>query len=216
MKSVIVLGVRSGTSVVAGMLTILGVSMGDMLRGPNKYNAKGYFEDDHFLDLVNRIHQARSGSKMLPVVLRDTDVLPKELEEEFKHLVESHSKELWGFKAPAACYLLSLVERYVKDPYYIVCNRDPIEIASSCMRVEEHILPAWFDWYTYAKDFMGTCLRETEGKRRLVVDFDDIMDSPSKVVRGIVDYLGIDASEESVLTAASFVDPSLRHNKNGL
>lgn len=213
MKTVLVLGVRSGTSMVSGMLARLGVFMGDVWLGPNVYNPKGYFEDAHFLSLVNRIHTSISGSKMLPVILKDPSVVSSELHQEFEDEVRRHQRDVWGFKAPSACYLLRFIERYVESPHYIVCYRDPIEIASSSARVLEHTVPKWFPWYEYAKDFMDTCLSETESAKRLVVDYGTVLKDPESRVGDIINFLGISPTEDQTKDAVSFVDPSLRHNE---
>lgn len=218
-KTVIVLGVRSGTSVTSGMLAHMGVFMGDVWLGPNEYNPRGYFEDADFLFLVNRVHTAHSGSKMIPVVVKDPSTIPTGLHEEFQLAVSTHSKDedgnerpVWGFKAPSACYLIRFIEQYVHNPHYVLCRRDPIEIASSSSKVVEHVIPEWFDWYKYARDFMITAAKETEGKKRLMLSFHDTIDNPRETAGKLMEFLDIVPTTKQILSAVSLVDKELRHN----
>ena len=55
-QCVVVLGSpRSGTSMTAGLLDILGVDMGN-LRPSDSLNARGYYEDKDFLNLINSLY----------------------------------------------------------------------------------------------------------------------------------------------------------------
>ena len=62
-KDVIILGMhRSGTSMVSGLLTNLGVDLGEDALGPLISNPRGHFEDGDFLGLNNAILAAAGGT----------------------------------------------------------------------------------------------------------------------------------------------------------
>ena len=55
-KPIIVAGMhRSGTSIVASLLSALGVDIGQRLLPPDKGNPRGYFEDIDFLEFQRRV-----------------------------------------------------------------------------------------------------------------------------------------------------------------
>ena len=60
-QTVVILGMhRSGTSLTAGILHLLGVNMGDRLLPADKFNAQGYFENQIILDLASLAKLATS------------------------------------------------------------------------------------------------------------------------------------------------------------
>ena len=77
-KTIVILGMhRSGTSMLAGILEKLGISMGKSTIEKSINNPFGYFEDYEFLDLNQRILKDASGSWKNPP-LRDHILLTKE------------------------------------------------------------------------------------------------------------------------------------------
>jgi len=64
-KTVVVLGkARSGTSITAGLLNILGVDMGGD-RSPTPFTAHGAYEDLEFNDLNSEILEAAGGDEIM-------------------------------------------------------------------------------------------------------------------------------------------------------
>ena len=136
MKTVVVLGpCRSGSSMLAGVLSCLGVDMGDSVslskwKHLNKY---GCYEDEDFVDLIRRI-VIRAGSHLdwfsFP---SEEDVLGVQpfFDMEIKRLIKSRQKDLWGWKFPWSGAVMHLLHQYLVNPFYIVLRRDSKSVARS-------------------------------------------------------------------------------------
>ena len=137
-KTVIILTVpRSGSSLLAGILHRLGVSMGqssDLTLGKhlNKY---GCYEDQWFQSIsLNILFEAHI---LLDITRRlDMD------EDRMKAVVEKYRSELlrffnhrhpniWGFKDPGLIYHLPYYHSYLENPYHIHLIRNTLDTAES-------------------------------------------------------------------------------------
>lgn len=131
MTCIIVLGTpRSGTSVVAGMLNIMGVHMGDELLPPMVgVNDMGFFEDVEFLEA----HILLMGSHEDPKV----DFQPtRETEARYKRLIAARERDhkLWGVKDPKMCFTLPIFLKYLKDDYRIVLTERSFDTSVDSMQ----------------------------------------------------------------------------------
>lgn len=123
MKTVIVLGTaRSGTSMLAGMLHMIGVDM-NQHSNPRQYgpggNPKGSFEDANFNALTTKLWHNRP----------DAD-LSKEIEHLIK-LRESRGNEIWGWKSALTHYVFERILPYITNPIFAAVFRDPLTNAYS-------------------------------------------------------------------------------------
>ena len=129
-KTFIVLGMhRSATSLVAGGLHNFGVDMGKkLLGGPDSnYNE---LEDMDFLRLNWKILKEAGGSWDNPPSEKKILALKEKFAPEIKKLVENKSG-LWGWKDPRTTLTIKLYLPYLKNPHFICCFRDPLEVAKS-------------------------------------------------------------------------------------
>lgn len=136
MKTVLILGpCRSGTSTLAGILSRLGVQMGDEGRLENwkHLNEHGCYEDEDFVDLVRRVvigtgcHLTWFDFPSKEAVLAQKAAFDGRI----RRLVERKRGEIWGWKFPWTAAVLPLLEPHLEDPRYIVMRRDPRAIAQS-------------------------------------------------------------------------------------
>ena len=132
MKTFVVLGMhRSATSLVAGGLKSMGVHMGEDLLGPAKDNPKGFFENRDFVRLNREILQAAGGMWSRPPSHEAIVATKKQFDERIWRLIKSSDHELWGFKDPRMVLTIDLYLPYIKNPHFITCFRDPMEVARS-------------------------------------------------------------------------------------
>lgn len=123
MKSVIVMGnARSGTSMTAGLLSILGVQMGELPVEKMKdnhvlQNPKGAFENPDFIKLTSEMHRDWSNGMGLLNVKNKYDTRIQEV-------IAKHQKTLWGFKSAAAPPFLSLFLKYMGNPHIVIVLRN--------------------------------------------------------------------------------------------
>ncbi|HUT80356.1 MAG TPA: hypothetical protein VMZ29_04060 [Candidatus Bathyarchaeia archaeon] len=163
MKSVIILTQpRSGSSLLAGILHRLGVTMGpeeDMIMSQHK-NKFGSYEDQAWLKLS---HNILYSAKRLMLYWKRFDESDGKMEKtvnkyenEIVKLIRKSEKELWGFKEAVIIYILPYFHQHFKNPYYIVLHRDSESVANSQKRAGK--LKNWipeikmeFSYFTFWK-----------------------------------------------------------------
>jgi len=128
-KSVIVLGnARSGTSMTAGMLSILGVEMHESKKvGKHpEQNPKGAFENVNFASITGNMH--KDMTKGMP---------PRKIREKYdsrlKDLIEIHERPMWGFKSAVTHHFLPMILPKLKNPHIVVVFRSLLPNAQSWM-----------------------------------------------------------------------------------
>lgn len=219
----IVLGMhRSGTSAITRSLGVLGYSFGDnlMARAPGN-NSRGFFED---LD-VQRLNQAIltklsehwAGLAEVPSAALRSDAVIEERRQTAAMLTRKlDAAGRLAIKDPRFSLTLpawhTAIERVEVDPSMVLAVRNPLEVAFSLR--DRDRLPIEHGVRLWAK-YTSAAIRHTDGMKRLVVAYDDLMaDSIGHIVR-LAAWLGVpEASlDEAALSAFSddFLDKSLRH-----
>lgn len=128
MKSVLVLGnARSGTSMAAGICTILGVRMMEWM--PSDYPYPPYETFEHVG--LNRVFESmeleeKAGSSMHEIA---TVYAPR-----LKSLLDQYAEGVWGFKHTVTHRYLSMVLPLVQNPHLLVVSRDLRANAESWVR----------------------------------------------------------------------------------
>ncbi len=227
MKTIIVvLGMhRSGTSVLAGILSRLGINAGDNCIPGDSSNPRGYFEDKAIQDVNNRL-LAAMGSNWDTLGLNRAAfpdgpdfaaIFPDACELVCACLDKT---DTWFFKDPRTCRLLPFWQKVFRHlnlrDAYLISLRNPVSVAESLKRRNdtprvsaqllwlEHIMPA---------------IQETNGARRVLVDYDAILaDTSGQVGRicrafGLTSSLGLPA--DIPMAVSEFVEKSLRHSHHG-
>lgn len=195
---VVVLGMhRSGTSVMARALQSLGVELGDnLIPGIKGDNDKGFWEDadinqfnDTLLDTLSSAWSRLSAVKANK--LRHEMTLEKETA---TALLEKKltSNKLFGFKDPRFTILLPFWQSIFKnlnlDDRYIIAIRSPLNVAHSLFK--RNSIPLEKGALLWAKH-TSRLLAQTADKRRLVVDYDRMLDSPARELNRISNALAI-------------------------
>lgn len=115
-KSVVVLGnARSGTSMAAGLLSIIGVDM-HQRHNPGPQNPKGSFEDINFIHVTSKMHQDLTSGK-------SKQQIKEAWEPRLKEII-SKRKDLWGFKSALTHYNLDIVLPLLTNPMIVVVLRN--------------------------------------------------------------------------------------------
>lgn len=141
-KTVVVLGVaRSGTSIVAGILTRIGVDMGS-LELPSHWGPRGLYEDIDFVKLNEAIITSAIGNQNVykqefywgkPPPRQAIIAQRKRFENKINLLVRRKQKNkiLWGWKDPLTVLTIELYYPLLVNPYFIVVFRNNLSIAES-------------------------------------------------------------------------------------
>jgi len=219
-KLVVVLGMhRSGTSTIARGLMTMGVDLGrNLMRPALGNNKKGFWED---LD-INELN-----IEMLNFLNKDWHFMPSLSSLDFdalqnngyftrasKLLEEKTSvSKVFGFKDPRTARLLpfwkSVFAQNQLDVHYVICLRHPLSVCRSLEKRDR------FDFETGGFLWVGhmvDSLSETIGEKKIIVDYDRVMLSPSGELTRIANAFdfAIDLSEVEKYKN-NFLDLRLQH-----
>jgi GT2 family glycosyltransferase len=195
---------RSGTSMVAGVLSALGMYLGD----PADFfdgsldNPDGYWEDARFVALNERLLEALGASWDCPHALdaeRWQEAALSGLRDEARGLLEEFPGEpCWGWKDPRTSLTLPFWRALAPGLRTVVCLREPLDVARSLKR--RAMLSVRFSlglWRAYNE----AILLATDPDSRLITCYERILSDPERELRRIATYMSLPADEEA-LTAA--------------
>ena len=210
-KTVIIIGkARSGSSLTAGVLSHLGVHLGDTLKGANDANARGFFEDIYILYFnIKALEDNHFYINKLP--LPDLNCLvpfKKEYSEKAKELIEKSKKDtVWGWKDPRTMWTFPLFSDFIKEPHFIVNYRNLDSIAKSLefrdsLKIEEGL--------ALSKEYYELVERFFEKYRypRLNTHYEKYFtDEKESQINNICQFLEIPYKIE----ALQIIDPTIKH-----
>lgn len=184
-RIVIVAGMhRSGTSAIAGILSILGVDFGNNLIPPAKDNPKGFWEDRRIVDvheeLLRGLGRSWDDFRSLPEGWLEFDVT-RSAAEKLKGVIESSfsttSSSILGVKDPRISRFLPLWIELLREleifPLVVLCLRSPEAVAESLLSRNKmpESLGQWL-WFAYNSDI----LRDSKGIDRVIVNYESLLE----------------------------------------
>jgi hypothetical protein len=220
--AVIVLGMhRSGTSALAGMLSLLGIQFGKSLFLPHADNPRGYWEHKAIVDLNDRILAALGSSwddMRLPQQTWWTDERITPFRTELvRILCRDFAKErLWGLKDPRLCRLVPLWYDILNElgchACFILIHRHPLEVAYSLRKRNGFDLRKsgllWLEHNLLSE-------RWTRGRSRIFASYDQILDQPkvtSIKISKMIGQSGGTPALHQIDAVRGFITPGLRHH----
>lgn len=228
----ILMSARSGSSVVAHAVQVLGVDFGDRLRSPKSKNPLGFFEDRDVLQLSRRLRDelgCRARMCLVEAARWDSPGI-RRLEDEAVALLQRRfgKAQLWGFKNGRILRFLPFWQRVLArlrgEPRYVFAIRNPLAAAASRERTRSaEVKPYgggvelnYFEWFSEVVPYFDQ-LRDTP---LLVVDYDRLVADPLPQLARIAGFLGlpwVPGREASAgRFAGSFLSEGLRHHRYGL
>lgn len=219
-KCLIVLGMhRSGTSALTGALQLAGFDLGRHIMPPADENPKGFFENNSIVALNDQILADLYNS------WSDTLFIPEDWWRTEKFAVyhqkisEILDEEFTGdrpllIKDPRLCislplFLDVLIKKEV-DPAFLVCVRDPLDVAGSLARrnnlSREKAVLLWMDHQLKAELY-------TRGHSRLFVSYSRFLKDPFKTLQAVKDGLipEMNLPESLKEEISTFIEPGLTH-----
>jgi len=188
---------------------------------PAADNPKGFWEHkgivDCHTDLLNEIDSYYDDFFPLPDGWQNQPKVKPHRSRLFGILKDEFAgKPLWGFKDPRACRLMGLwqglLEEFRADGRYVLMARHPAEVgASLATRGGEA-------WNKALLMYLGHTLdaeRDTRGRRRVVVTYDQLMGDWRATAARIAEALELKWTHEPGAAAGAFsefLDPTLRHH----
>lgn len=217
---IVVLGMhRSGTSATARGLQVLGVELGDMLAPPKEDNAKGFWEDIE-LNALNIEMLEAIGSDwhhLSTIQPKDVDLLRDQ--GYFLRAVELLRKKvgnnpIFGFKDPRVAKLIPFWKEILShigwNIGYVLIIRNPLSVVKSLAERDG------FDSERSYLMWLGHVLESlinTQEERRILVDYDLLMQAPKNELLRMSDIFGLKVDEAKLeIYQNQFLDSELRHS----
>jgi GT2 family glycosyltransferase len=214
---------RSGTSLVAGLLELLGVNLGPpgQMQEPSGATPTGFREHRNVIQLNEEILSRFGGAWHHPPELQDRweeDPGLDDLRGRALDLIGAlGNRGQWGWKDPRTCLTLPFWQSLVPSLACVVCLRHPLDAARSLAfhASAQRNLAAPLDdaldlWLRYTHDV----LRHTEGKARAIVFPDDLVYDWHAELPRLARFVGTVAEPDVEADVATFVDSALWHHRN--
>lgn len=216
-EAVFVLGMhRSGTSLVAGVMRILGVDFGpdSQLMAPNPTNRKGFFEHIPLNGINVEVLTRLGGDWCVPPNFtpgwEDSVSLAELRKEAVRRIQESFgASPLWGFKDPRTCLTFPFWRKVVPCPLrVVVVVRNPIDSARSVEKVQRILASEGCE--LWLKHMVGA-IAGSRGLPRHVLCYEDLMGDFQGELKRLASFLRLPLSEGKAAQAAAFSDKGLRN-----
>src|SRR5690242_6670293 len=215
---------RSGTSLTARVLNIMGVELGPeehMLEPTARSNPKGYWEQREINALNDAILSVFGGSFEHPPDLPpgwQNDPALDALKERARGLLSRYfgSARLWGFKDPRNSITQPFWRELVPGMAAVLCIRAPEDVATSWQRHDRGVNDLdWNEPLSVWLQYNAAALQGTSGAERLVVSQERFLAHPQDEVDRLASFLtdlGAPPDAAAVREATGFVDAGLVHH----
>ena len=214
---------RSGTSLLTRILNLIGLDLGSgqLSVEPAEDNLKGHWEHTDIVSLNDAILQVYGGSWDEPPLLPhgwEKAPLIDDLKQRAQMLIEDQfaGADLWGWKDPRSCLTLPFWQQLLPEMSYVICLRNPMDVARSLEHRNgfsaEKSSSLWFR-------YVNSALEHSEGKRRLVVFYEDLMDNCLGELQRLSDFLGKPERAKQVELqelVERFVEHRLQHHRTSI
>lgn len=224
---VCVLGMsRSGTSLTARTLNVLGVGLGrasDLMPPAANNNPAGFWEHKGIADLNEDVLASLCDSPppfrkawRWPPPLgegweRDARLAPHRRAARTMLRASFAGLPLWGWKDPRNCLTLPFWQRLVPDMRYVICVRHPLDTAASLeardgMSTEESVRL----WLRY----MSQAIVHTSGRPRTFVSYEGYFHSWERQADRLAAFVGVpEPTDARRATIADHLDDNLWHHR---
>jgi GT2 family glycosyltransferase len=225
-KAICVLGMhRSGTSVIARSINLLGAYIGEEndLLPSREENPEGFWENKDIVELHENILGAMSSTwdSTLPLP-NGWWKLPKikPFKKQLTKLIEDNflDKQVWIWKDPRTCLLIPLWEEILTelevDISYVVCMRNPIDVATSLEKRNGFSRDKSLGLWTY---YTLSSLISVKERNYVLIDYDEFLADWQTNLNKITNKLDIPyPTDDDYLKEkmSSFIKPNLHHNKS--
>lgn len=210
---------RSGTSLTARILNLAGVYLGpeSEMRPAGRWNPKGFWENRRIAELNRRLLESLDRDDLTPPRVAADWAASGEFEAE---RVEAQAlisdtfagHRLWGWKEAGTTLVLPFWQQLLPDMRYVICLRNPIDVAASAERIEagnrSEIFSAWGRQAAAA-------LAYTAGRPRILVSYDDYLDARRQTIERLWRFIGNETppSEVEARQLEEPIDEDLLHHR---
>ncbi len=211
---------RSGTSVVARLVNLLGVYLGPekLLVEPGFDNPRGFWEHEELTHLNEEILKRFGGHHLEPPELKEGWEACAELDELRARAQAIISRdfstaELWGWKDPRTSLTLAFWRQFLPNMSYVVCLRNPLDVARSLEKRNGLSLEKGVDlWLAYVK----SALENTSGQPRVFLFYEDVMENWRVELDRLCVALKIPREKSIQCNVQEFLDEELQHHRTSI
>jgi hypothetical protein len=210
---------RSGTSLVSGVLNLLGADLGpsDRLMGPKDDNPSGFWENLDIAQINDDLLAALGGSWMDPRIRPDgwhTDPSLAPLRDRAAAVIAedfggADSPQVVAWKDPRLSLLLPFWRQLAPITATVHSLRHPAAVAASLRRrdgMDVEVAAAL--WLRYTVEGIRAA------PESLVVWYDDLLEDPGASAKALAGHAGLEAPTDDVLEAIErFSDRTLAHGE---
>jgi GT2 family glycosyltransferase len=217
---IIVLGMhRSGTSMISGLLELMGCFFADepLKMSPATDNPKGFWERNDIKELNDYILASAKGNWWDVDALDFSFISPQESEFIRKHIkkiiAEMNPYQPWFIKDPRICLTLQFWIEQLENPVFVHVLRHPLHIARSLQKRNQ--LPLEYGLCLW--EFYSLALLKNLGKKtKLDLSYDAVIKNPYENSEIIYNFLsrqpgGSRLQKVSRQDVETFIDPALCH-----
>src|SRR5262249_5353853 len=201
---------RSGTSMLASLLSDAGVDLGSRFKPADVANARGYYENVDFIELHYQFFQYHGLSKH-GWSLTGQLTVPAELEKKARQTVEANRRpHPWGWKDPRTMFFLDFWADLLPEAKFLFIYRAPWEVIDSLFRRGDDVFQeapslAVRVGEHYTRLLLEFCRRYPE--RCLLVGLETVQREPAALIQAIrekfsipLSHSGRDLFDEKLLT----------------
>ncbi len=205
---------RSGTSMVARLLNICGLSLGpeQRLMPPGEGNPNGFWQNLDMDAITEEVLASLSGEwdfllPPMPDGWEQADALAG-LRQRAEEQAAALGRRLpWGWKDPRASLTIPFWSRLLPGLRTLVVLRHPVETARSLVkRVSSSPAMAQHLWLQYYRRILA----HTDPGLRMVTHYDSYFLDPGGELQRILDWAGLEPDEQTRQVALTAIAPDIR------
>lgn len=214
---------RSGTSMMSRLLNLSGLYIGDEkdVFWTGDANPKGFWEPRWLIDLNDRLLASLGGNWESPPLFEpgwESEPAVRALRDEARERVSQAygQSQNWGWKSPTTAVCIPFWREIVPDLRFVICVRNPLDVAASAKRVwnltEPHAISLW-QYYSEA------ALRDTRPEERVVAMYEDFFADYASALAPVLRLIGLPElapGSERDRAVRSFIDGELKHYSHTL
>lgn len=213
---------RSGTSLVARLLSELGVFWGPswLLYKGDQHNPGGYFELRDLVTCNDRLLDGAGGAwDMAPVDLQVLAAPGPESLTEMQRAIQEVSclarsaGRVWGVKDPRMSFTWRAWIQMLPTTRVVICLRDPLAIAQS---LSKRGLSSLRHGLTLSAQYFDSLSEIPADRVHAFVLYDQLANDPERVIHRLIRQLNLNPGEEKLAAALERFDKRLVHNKGRL
>lgn len=210
---------RSGTSMIARLLHQCGVYLGEQndLIPPADDNPEGFWEHAQFRELNEEILETFGGNWDFPPVLEagweKKDYLNLIRPRVVGLINQFSGQRIWGWKDPRNSLTLPYWKMFFPKIKVVICLRNPHDVYLSLERRGYSSSSFSYNlWLTYYNRLVAAL----DAGTFIVTHFESYFYNPKAEVSRVLNFLGVECSNEVIEQACLVVSPGLRNNHSSV